>query len=58
MENKEFNKKNILTLIDEKRWQAEFWMNKAKTKKEAERYKGQIEVCDILKSNINAIWED
>lgn len=58
MNEKEFNKENVLALIDEKQWQAEFWMNQAKTKKEANRHKAYIDICQILRSNINAIWPE
>ena len=53
---KEFNKENIFALIEQIRWQAEFWRERANTKKAQEGYKGQITACDILKSNIEAIW--
>ena len=56
MNKKEFSKESILQLIDEKKWQAEFWRNRAKTKKESEYYKGQIAMAEILKANIEAIW--
>lgn len=53
---KEFNKENIFALIEQIRWQAEFLRECAKTKKAQECYNGQITACDILKSNITAIW--
>ena len=58
MNGKEFSKKNVLELIAEKRWQAEIFRNRAKTKKESEGYKGQIIMLDILECNIKSIWPD
>lgn len=55
---KEFNKANILALIDEKRMQAKFAKDMAKRKKDEYRYNGWNEMCDILEHNINAIWPD
>ena len=56
MTGKEFNKESILQLIDEKKWQTELWRDRATTKKQAEYYRGQISMLEILKSNIEAIW--
>lgn len=58
MEDKQFNKENILSLIYEKRILAKFAKDSARSKKEKLRYEGWVEMLDILECKINNIWKD
>lgn len=58
MEDKQFNKENILSLIYEKRILAKFAKDSARSKKEKFHYEGWIEMLDILECKINNIWKD
>lgn len=58
MEKKEFNKVNVLALIEEKRVQAKFAKDMAKRKRDKYMFDGWSELCDILEYNISAIWSD